>query len=86
MIRAPHNLPCHVWVCAVVDVEHQGVSTFDQNRCGGLLSGVDERDSIDDIIGEFFAVYLERTSQSRVHFIYDTQWLTLNLDISSSTS
>ena len=58
----PQDSPCHVWVCAVVNVEHQGICSFDEDRFGGLLGVVNKRDGIDDIFSKLFAVSLGRRS------------------------
>lgn len=54
------NSPCNIWVCSVINVEHQGICTFDEDRCIAALGGVNERDGIDDIWSEGCTIFLER--------------------------
>lgn len=56
--------PCDVWICAVVNVKHQSVCTFDKYRYGGFLGRVDERDGVDDIWSEVCSICLREEVSS----------------------
>lgn len=73
-----------IGVCAEVEIKHKGISAFNQNRRVRILCGFHQRDLIDHVVAQFDSVVLRRIESvtSSPH----CRLLTLNLEISSSTS